>query len=184
MRGTAFLRGRKTDMKIINKECEGFRGCSRGGEGRREWWADGVGGDGPFTHPSTYPLFTASAFYIRHKGTTTGGLIITVRLRTSTRTACVCLRQCLCLITAHCSRKSDNSPQTAAGCSLHAHWTAVMVLIAIWANYWGNKGEIGWSLLGLRASVNVGVHRVKSSIFIGPNSPQKATRGKKTRFTN
>ena len=77
-----------------------------------------------------------------HRGLTTGGLIITVRLITLTQTACACVAcdsasVCVCvhLITAHYGGKSDNNPQTAAGGSLHIHWTAVIVLIAIWTNY-------------------------------------------------
>lgn len=95
----------------------------------------------------TIPLSLLSHFsvlaafpYIARWGLTTGGLIITVRLITLTQTAsggAACDSVCVCvhLITAHYCSKSDSNPQTAAGCSLHLHRIAVIVLIAIWTNY-------------------------------------------------
>lgn len=79
----------------------------------------------------------------------------------------VCVGMCAHPIIAHYSSKSDSNPQTAAGCSLHLHCIAVIVLIAIWTNYWGNKANPDWAFEGLASlCVQVFACQVKSRVFI------------------
>lgn len=149
------IQGWKTDMKVIkgdseedsSKEIKESQLKEERGRRVREWWADGDRGVDyslvlslSFFYVGSFPLHCTlgadnrwSYHYCKTHNTHSDSL----SLRCIWQHVCVCM--CVHLITAHYGTKSDNNSQTAAGCSLHLHWAAVIVLIAIWTNYWRAK---------------------------------------------
>lgn len=131
-----------------------FKRNEEGGD-VREWWADGDRG-------VDYSLFLTESFFCvgvcvsfplhytqgadnrwsYHYRKTCNPHSNSLGLCCGWQCVHICAR--MHLITAHYVGKSDNNPQPAAGCSLHLHLPAVIVLIAIWSNYWESKGKPDW----------------------------------------